>query len=136
MPIEDDRAIASLLRRARTIAVVGASDKPWRDSNSIMGYLLAKGYNAVPVNPRLTEVLGRPCFQSVDAIPEPVDIVNVFRNPDAVLEVVDEAIRAKAPVLWLQLGVVNEEAALKAERHGMSVVMNHCIAVDHRRLIG
>lgn len=136
MPIEDDRAIAALLRRARTIAVVGASDKPWRDSNSIMAYLLAKGYNVIPVNPRLTEVLGRTCFRSVDAIPEPVDIVNVFRKPEAVAEVVDEAMRAKAPVLWLQLGVVNEEAARTAERHGMSVVMNHCIAVDHRRLIG
>ena len=135
MPIDDDRAIAALLRRARTIAVVGASDKPWRDSNSIMAYLLAKGYNAIPVNPRLTEVLGRSCFPSVDAIPEPVDIVDVFRNSEAVGEVVNEAIRAKAPVIWLQLGVVNEEAARTAERHGMSVVMNRCIAVDHRRLI-
>jgi len=136
MPIEDDRAIEALLRRARTIAVVGASDKPWRDSNSIMAYLLAKGYNVVPVNPRLTEVLGRTCYPSVDAIPEPVDIVDVFRDPEAVAGVVEEAIRAKAPVLWLQLGVVNEEAARRAERHGISVVMDHCIAVDHRRLIG
>jgi len=136
MPLEDDRAIAALLRRARTIAVVGASDKPWRDSNSIMAYLLAKGYAVVPVNPRLTEVLGRTCYPSVDAIPEPVDIVDVFRSPEAVGEVVDEAIRAKAPVLWLQLGVVNEDAVRTAERHGMSVVMDHCIAVDHRRLIG
>jgi len=136
MPIEDDRAIEALLRRARTIAVVGASDKPWRDSNSIMAYLLARGYNVVPVNPRLTEVLGRTCYPSVDAIPEPVDIVDVFRDPEAVAGVVEEAIRAKAPVLWLQLGVVNEEAARRAERHGISVVMDHCIAVDHRRLIG
>lgn len=136
MPLEDDRLIAALLRRARTIAVVGASDKPWRDSNSIMAYLLAKGYNAVPVNPRLTEVLGQTCYPSVDAIPQPVDIVDVFRDPEAVGEVVEEAIRAKAQALWLQLGVVNEEAAQKAERHGMTVVMNHCIAVDHRRLIG
>lgn len=136
MPLEDDREIAALLRRARTIAVVGASDKPWRDSNSIMAYLLAKGYNVVPVNPRLTEVLGRTCYPSVDAIPESVDIVDVFRNPEAVGEVVDEAIRAEAPILWMQLGVVNELAARMAEDRGMTVVMNHCIAVDHRRLLG
>jgi predicted CoA-binding protein len=135
MPVEDDENIAEILRHARTIAVVGASDKPYRDSNSIMGYLLSKGYNVIPVNPRLTEVLGRKCYPTVDAIPEPIDIVDVFRNSEAVGEVVNEAIRAHAPVLWMQLGIVNEAAARTAEEHGMTVVMDHCIAVDHRRLI-
>jgi predicted CoA-binding protein len=90
----------------------------------------------IPVNPRLKEVLGKTCYPSVDAIPQAVDIVDVFRNPDAVGEVVDEVIHAKAPVLWMQLGIVNLEAARKAEDHGITVVMDHCIAVDHRRLIG
>ena len=136
MPVEDDQNIAEILRHARTIAVVGASDKPYRDSNSIMRYLLSEGYHVIPVNPRLTEVDGRKCYPTVDAIPEPIDIVDVFRNPEAVGEVVEEAIRAHAPVLWMQLGIVNEAAARTAEEHGMKVVMDHCIAVDHRRLIG
>jgi predicted CoA-binding protein len=135
MPVEDDENIAEILRHARTIAVVGASDKPYRDSNSIMGYLLSKGYDVIPVNPRLTEVHGRKCYPTVDAIPEGIDIVDVFRNSEAVGEVVEEAIRAHAPVLWMQLGIVNEAAARTAEEHGMTVVMDHCIAVDHRRLI-
>ena len=136
MPLEDDQKIAELLRAARTIAVVGASDKPWRDSHSIMAYLLSKGFNVVPVNPKLREVHGKKCYPSVDAIPGPVDIVDVFRNPESVGEVVDEAINAKAPVVWMQLGIVNETAARKAEDHGITVVMDHCIAVDHRRLLG
>ena len=136
MPLDDDTAIAKILRSSRTIALVGASDKPWRDSHSIMAYLLSKGYTVIPVNPRLDEVLGKKCYPSVDAIPGPVDIVDVFRNPEMVGEVVDEAIRAKAPVVWMQLGVINETAARKAEEHGIVVVMDHCIAVDHRRLLG
>jgi uncharacterized protein len=136
MLLDDDKAIAKILRSARTIALVGASDKPWRDSHSIMAYLLSKGYTVIPVNPRLKEVQGQQCYPSVDAIPFPVDIVDVFRKSEMVGEVVEDAIRAKAPVVWMQLGVVNESAARKADQHGITVVMDHCIAVDHRRLVG
>lgn len=136
MPLEDDRRIAELLRTARTIAVVGASDNPSRDSHSIMAYLLSKGYTVIPVNPRLEEVHGQKCYPSVDAIPDRPDIVDVFRRPADMGDVVQEVIRAKAPVLWMQMGIVNEAAARIAEDHGITVIMDHCIAVDHRRLIG
>jgi len=136
MPLEDDRKIAELLRTARTIAVVGASDNPSRDSHSIMAYLLSKGYTVIPVNPRLEEVHGQKCYPSVDAIPGRPDIVDVFRRPADMGDVVQEVIRAKAPVLWMQMGIVNEAAARIAEDHGITVIMDHCIAVDHRRLIG
>lgn len=136
MPIEDDRRIAEILRTARTIAVVGASDKPWRDSHSIMGYLLSKGYTVIPVNPRLEEVHGQKCYPSVDAVPSRPDIVDVFRKPEDMEEVVEETIRAEAPILWMQMGIVNEKAARTAEDHGITVIMDHCIATDHRRLIG
>jgi predicted CoA-binding protein len=135
MPIEDEETIREILTAARTIAVVGASEKPWRDSNSIMQYLMNRGYKVYPVNPAYKTIFGERCYPDVASIPEAVDIVDVFRNPDGVPEVVDDAIAAKAATLWLQLGVVHPEAAKKAEAHGLRVVMDHCIAVDHRRLI-
>ena len=135
MPIEDEQAIRDILVSAKTIAVVGASTKPWRDSNSIMQYLMDRGYTVYPVNPSYESVLDRRCFPDVASIPGGVDIVDVFRNPEGVPEVVDDAIAAKAKILWLQLGVVHEEAAKKAEEHGLQVIMDHCIAIDHRRLV-
>lgn len=135
MPLEDEHRIREILVSSKTIAVVGASDKPWRDSNSIMQYLLNHGYTVVPVNPAYETILGKHCYPNVASIPGMVDIVDVFRNPDAVPEVVNDTIAAKAPVLWLQLGVIHHEAAQKAEKHGIQVIMDRCIAVDHRRLL-
>ena len=135
MPLEDEHGIKKVLTSARTIAVVGASEKSWRDSNSIMQYLIACGYTVYPVNPAYKSVLGRPCYADVASLPEAVDIVDVFRNPEGVPQIVEDAIAAKAKVLWLQLGVIHPEGAAKAEEHGMTVIMDHCIAVDHRRLV-
>jgi predicted CoA-binding protein len=135
VPIENDETIASILKNSKTIAVVGASPKPWRDSGNITQYLMRKGYDVYPVNPAHQELFGRRCYKDLSSIPVPVDIVDVFRNPDAVDAVVEEAIAVKAKTVWLQLGVVNEKAAAKAETAGLQVIMDHCIAVDHSRLI-
>ncbi len=135
MPIEEDDAIALVLKNAKTIAVVGASPKPWRDSGSITQYLIHKGYDVYPVNPAHDELFNRKCYQDLRSVPVPIDIVDVFRNPDAVDAVVEEAIAVKAKTVWLQLGVVNAKAAEKAEKAGLTVIMDHCIAVEHSRLI-
>jgi predicted CoA-binding protein len=134
MPIDDD-AIRKILREARTIAVVGASEKPWRDSNSIMQFLIDVGYKVFPVNPKYSEVLGIPCLPDLSHVPKGIDIVDVFRRSEALGQIVDEAIASGAKTLWLQLGVVNDNAAKKAEQAGMNVIMDHCIRVDHRRLV-
>ena len=135
MPIEDDKAIETILRKSRTIAVVGASPKPGRDSGTIASFLAAKGYTVFPVNPVYQEVLGMNCYPDLASIGSPVDIVDIFRNPDEVLPIIDEAIAAGAKTVWMQLGVVNVEAAKKAEQAGIQVIMDRCIAVDYRRLV-
>ena len=135
MPIEREDKIAKILRKSKTIAVVGASPKPWRDSGSIGQYLLNKGYDVYPVNPKYQEVLGRKCYPDLKSIPVAIDIVDIFRNPDQVGEVVDEAIAVKAKTVWMQLGVINEQAATKAEQAGLNVVMDHCIAVEYSKLV-
>lgn len=135
MPIESDALIKQILSTAKTIAVVGASNKPERDSHRITNVLIRSGYTVFPVNPAYQETNGVKCYPDLKSIPAPLDIVDVFRNPEAVDEIVDEAIAVKARVLWLQLGVVNARAAKRAEEAGMKVVMDRCIAVDHRRLI-
>lgn len=128
--------IRDLLARARTIAVVGASADPWRPSFGVMAYLKKAGYRLIPVNPRAIgqTVHGEAFRPSLADIREPVDLVDVFRRPDAVAPVVDEAIAAGIPALWLQLGVRNDEAARRAESAGLTVVMDRCISVEHRRL--
>jgi len=131
----NDADIRSLLREAKTIAVVGASPKPWRDSNSIMQFLLSVGYTVFPVNPTYTEVLGHRCVPSLREIPEPVDIVDIFRRPDAVVPAVRDAIAVHAKTVWMQLGVVNAEAAKLARDAGLSVIMDKCIAVEYRSLV-
>ncbi|MGA7477133.1 MAG: CoA-binding protein [Thermoplasmata archaeon] len=131
-----DPELRDALGRARTIAVVGLSDKPDRDSNEVARYLQSQGYRIVPVNPMLTEVLGEKAYPSLSAIPADVrvDLVDVFRRSDQVPPVVDEAIARGAKVLWMQLGVENAEAARKARGAGMTVFENLCIMVQHRRL--
>ena len=135
MPIEDDGLVKAILESSKSIAVVGASPKPWRDSGSIAQFLARKGYSVFPVNPRYDEVLGMKCYPRLDSVGQPIDIVDVFRNPAEISEIVDGAIAVRAGTLWLQLGVVNEKEAARAEKAGLQVVMDHCIAVEHRRLI-
>ncbi len=135
MPVERDEEIREILSASRTIAVVGASTKPYRDAHGIADFLIREGYDVIPVNPAYTETNGRRCYPTVQAIGRPVDIVDVFRRSEAVDDVVDDAIAAGSKVLWLQLDVVNEAAARRAEAAGLRVVMDRCIAVEHRRLM-
>ena len=133
MPFEND-AIEPLLRAVRTIAIVGISDKPERDSHRVATYLQRAGYKIVPVNPLLKEVLGETCYPSLAEIPQPVDLVNVFRRPEEVPALVEAAIAHKAGALWLQLGVVHPEAAAHARAAGLKVVMDRCIKIEHAAL--
>src|SRR3970040_1519046 len=129
MLIDDDRELRRVLSSSRTVAVVGASDKPWRDSNDIMRYLMKRGYQVFAVNPSYTTVLEQTCYASLMDVPEPIDIVDVFRRSDAVPEIVRYAISVKAKTLSLQLGVSNNEGTRLAEEHGIKVIVNRCIAV-------
>ncbi len=133
--IEEDDAISDILKDARTIAVVGASTDPYRDSNMIAHYLINKGYEVFPVNPKYEEVLERKCYSSVASIGRQIDIVDVFRRSEFMEEVSRDAVSAKVRVLWMQLGIENEAAAHYAAENGLQVVMNRCIMIEHRRLI-
>lgn len=133
--VEDDKYLTEILESAKVIAVVGASPDPDRDSHHIMQYLLDKGYDAIPVNPKYDKILGKKCYPTAASIEKPVDIVDVFRRSEFVDEVAKDAIDAKAKVIWMQLGVLNEGAAKFAIQNGLKVVMDHCIMVEHRRLI-
>ena len=127
----------ALLRAARRIAIMGASPQPSRPSHDVMAYLLTVGYDCVPINPSVPEVLGRPCFAdlaSATAAGGPFDIVDVFRRPEATPEIAREAVAVRAGTLWLQLGVVNWEAARIAHDGGLPVVMDRCTAIEHRAL--
>ena len=132
-----DTEIAALLDNARTVAVVGLSDKPHRTSHAIARALQAFGYRVIPVNPFLTgPVLGEKPYGTVSEIPFAVDIVDVFRRSGEVVPVAVDAASADAKVLWMQSGVVNEEAAAHARRHGLTVVMDRCIKVERATLLG
>ncbi len=126
--------IAQILRTAKTIAVIGASLKPERPAHWISVYLKEQGYKVIPVNPGHTEILGDKCYKSLSEIPEPVDIVDIFREPSAVPAIVNEAIAKKAKVIWMQQGIVHNEAADKARAAGLRVVMNKCIYQEHQAL--
>ena len=129
-----DDALRELLEASTTIAMVGASSKPDRPSNGVMRLLLEAGFRVVPVSPRETEVLGVRAVPSLAAITEPVDIVDVFRRAEETPEVADEAVAAGARVLWLQLGISNEDAAARARGGGLTVVMDLCLGQTVRRL--
>lgn len=131
-----DNQIASILRLGKNIAVVGASDKPYRDSYSIMNFLLQRGYNVIPVNPNYKSVLGKKCYSSLLDISESVDIVDIFRRPEFVLAIIEDAISIKAKTIWMQLGVYNELAAKRASEAGLNVVSNRCIKVEYISLLG
>jgi uncharacterized protein len=130
----DDDALRALLERARRVAIVGLSPKPWRDSNGIGRFLLDRGYDVLPVYPRETEILGLKVYRTVAEIPGRVDLVDVFRRGEFLPAVVEDALAARAPAVWFQLGCVNDSAALRAAEAGMTVVMDRCIRVDHGRL--
>ena len=129
--------IRRLLSGARTVAVVGLSDRPYRTSHAIARTLQGFGYRIFPVNPNLRgPVLGEEPYSRVQEIPEGVDIVDVFRRGETVFPIAEDAVAAGAKVLWMQSGVVNEEAAAHAREHGLTVVMDRCIKVDYAYLVG
>ena len=132
-----DMEIRRLLEGSRNVAVVGLSDRPYRTSHGVARALQEFGYRIFPVNPNLKgPVLGEKPYATVKEIPEPVDIVDVFRRSELTPPVARDAVAAGAKVLWLQLGVINEEAARYAEEHGLTVVMDRCLKVDHAVLVG
>jgi hypothetical protein len=132
MPVDKKDAIGELLSCIRTIAVVGLSSDPMRPSFDVAQYMQRKGYRVIPVNPNESVVLGEKAYRSLSEIPEKVDLVDVFRRPEFVPEIVDEAIRLKIPSLWLQEGVIHSAAAQKARDAGITVVMDRCILKEHR----
>ena len=125
-----------ILQRYRRIAMVGLSANPMRPSHFAAIYMLSKGYDIVPVNPREKQILGRTCYASVRDVPGPVEIVDIFREMAAVPAVVDDAIAAGAKVVWMQLGLVHEEAAGRARQAGLEVVMDRCVKIEHARFFG
>jgi predicted CoA-binding protein len=132
----DRQEIRDILNRSRTVAVVGLSDRPYRTSYAIAEALQRFGYRIFPVNPNLDgPVLGEQPYERVTDIPTPIDVVDVFRRSEKVMPVARDAVAAGAKVLWLQSGVINEEAAAYASEHGLKVVMNRCIKVDHASLV-
>jgi hypothetical protein len=126
--------IASLLQSAHSIAVVGLSNKPWRASYGVSEYMQRAGYRIIPVNPEIGEALGEKAYPTVDDVPESIDIVNIFRRSELVPEIVDAAIRVGAKAVWMQEGVVHEEAAARARAAGLTVVMDRCLLKEHRKL--
>lgn len=136
MPMTDDDGIRTLLQDTRTIALIGASDRPDRPSYRVMATLQAHGYRVIPVNPQITgeHIHGEFVFRDLSQIGEPIDLVDIFRRPEAAGEAVDEAIAAGAKAVWMQLGVVNEDAARRAEEAGLTVVMDRCPAIEIPRL--
>jgi predicted CoA-binding protein len=120
----------------KTIAVVGISDDPERPSHFVARFLESHGYKIIPVNPKLTEWEGKKCYPDLLSIPEKVDVVDIFRRSEAVPPIVDEAIKIKAKVVWMQEGIVNEEAAAKARDAGIEVVMDRCMKKEYQRLKG
>jgi uncharacterized protein len=133
---QDPSTIQRLLYNSKTVAIVGLSPNELRASNFVGYYLRRHGYHVIPVNPRETEVLGAKSFKSLVDVPVPIDIVNVFRAPDALPGIAEEAVKVGAGSLWCQFGVINAEGARIAEAGGLSVVMDRCIKVEHARYIG
>lgn len=136
MSIQDDTELKNILRSAKTIACVGASAKPDKPSYGIFQYLSEAGYHMIPVNPSTPEVQGHKSYPDLQSIPEDVDVVQVFRKPEDVPAVVEQAIAKQAKVVWMQEGIVNEQAAQRAEQAGLKVVMDRCMMKTHERLLG
>ena len=134
-PVSSD-PITDVLRSARTIAVVGLSDKPLRPSHGVAAYLQAQGYRIIPVNPHISEALGEKSYASLLEVAEKIDIVNIFRRPEFVEAVVEQAIQRKVPAVWMQEEVIHEGAAARARAAGIFVVMDRCILLEHRARFG
>ncbi len=136
MPLDSGPDIRALLEETKTIALVGASANPARDSHEVMAFLQRQGYRVIPVNPGLAgqQLLGETVVARLAEVEDPIDMVDIFRNSQAAGGVVDEAIAAEAKAVWMQLGVINQEAAARAEAAGLKVVMNHCPKIEIPRL--
>jgi len=138
--LKDNDPIYELLSRAKTIAVVGLSDNPMRPSHGVSAYMQAQGYRIIPVNPQIAEALGEKSYASLLDLPadlsKQIDVVDVFRRPEFVDEIVEQAIRLKLPAIWLQEDVINERAVERARKAGMFVVMDRCILKEHRSRFG
>ncbi len=134
-PVSDDQ-MKQLLLECKTIAVVGLSDKPHRDSFKVAEYMQNQGYRIIPVHPRVSEVLGEPAYKTLADIPDQIDLVNVFRKSEETPAMVEQAIPLKPRAIWLQLGIANDEAAAIAKAADMDFVQDRCIKVEHARLFG
>jgi predicted CoA-binding protein len=132
--ITEDSDIKEILEKTKTIAILGLSPKPERESNKVAIYLKGQGYRIIPVRPGQKEILGQSVFATLDDIKENVDIVDVFRNPEQILPHAQEAMRMQPKVFWMQLGIENQEAASLLVKAGIDVVMNKCIKIEHDRL--
>jgi predicted CoA-binding protein len=133
---QDPLTIQRVLHNSKTIAIVGLSDNELRASHFVGYYLKRHGYQVIPVNPRKTEILGQKCYPSLLDVPEPVDIVDVFRAPDALPGIARDAVAIHAGTLWCQFGVINEEGARIAEEGSLTVIMDRCLKVEHARYLG
>jgi hypothetical protein len=134
--MNSDEMMKEILLNTKTIASVGISGNQEKVSNGVGAYLLEHGYQLIPVNPTTDEILGKKSYPDLSSVPEKIDVVQVFRRPEDVPPVVDEAIKVGAKVVWMQEGIVNEEAAQKAREAGLQVVMDACMRATHKRLIG
>jgi predicted CoA-binding protein len=135
-PYQDTATILEILRSARTVAIVGLSSNPLRASHFVGFYLQRHGYRIIPVNPREKEVLGERSYPSLLDVPEPIDIVDVFRTPDAVPSIAREAVQVGAKALWLQYNIISPEGIAIAEQGGMKVIVDRCMKVEHARHLG
>lgn len=134
--MNSDDELKEILLSARTIASVGLSSNQEKESYGVASYLKEQGYRVIPVNPTATEILGEKAYPDLQSVPEEIDVVQVFRKPEDVPPVVDDAIKAGAKVIWMQEGIVNEAAAQKAREAGLQVVMDACMRASHKKLIG
>lgn len=130
-----EQDLVEILNRSRTVAVIGISHKEDRDSHKVAKYLKDHGYKMIPVNPKYKEVLGEPCYPNLKSVPEHIDVVDIFRNIEAIPAIVDEAITVGAGCVWMQLGLAHNGAAEKARCAGLKVVMNKCIKIEHAHLM-
>ena len=130
-----ERTIEQILKESKTIAVVGLSANPGRDSHQVASYLKRNGYIIYPVDPNYEQVLGSRCYTNLSDIPDAIDIVDIFRRPEYIPPIAGEAVKIGAKVIWMQLGIRNEEAAETARRAGLQVIMDRCIKIEHMRLL-
>lgn len=134
--MNDDEVLKKILLTTKTIASVGLSGNPNKPSNGVAEYLMGHGYHVIPVNPTADEILGQKSYPDLSSVPEKIDVVQIFRRPEDIPPIVDEAIKVGAKVIWMQEGIVNEEAAQTAREAGLQVVMDACMRATHRYLIG